>query len=104
MGRRRARVQKYAAAMQAQWVRRADVLSRTHLGEVLLLAPDGAEPIALTSPGDVLWDFLAQPHTIDELVSEFTSDPAEMPAVAGAVETLLRRLHRHGLITANAEA
>lgn len=90
--------------MPAQWVRCGDVLSRAHLGELLLLALDGSEPIALTSPGDLLWDLLAQPHTIDELVGEFTSDPAEMPAVAGAVETLLRRLHRHGLITASAEA
>ncbi|MGB8861430.1 MAG: PqqD family protein [Ilumatobacteraceae bacterium] len=86
--------------MPTRWVRRDDVLSRTQLGEVLLLAPDGDEPIALTSPGDLLWELLAEPHTIKELVDAFAVDQADSAAVAGAIDAILRRLHRQGLITA----
>lgn len=90
--------------MPTRWIRRTDVLSRTQLGEVVLLALDGDEPIALTSPGDLLWELLAEPQSIDELVAAFTTDPDDATAVAGAIDLLLRRLHRHGLITTAAAA
>jgi len=92
------------AAMQSRWVRCAEVPARSEAGALHLRTADG-EVVTLQPPGDRLWALLAQPHTIDELVDVFTDpedrdDPVARRAVAGAVEVLLRRLHRHRLIVA----
>lgn len=90
--------------MQSRWVRRDDVPADTEADALHLQAANG-EVVTLQAPGDRLWALLATPRTIDELVDAFIDtddrgDPLARRAVAGAVEVLLRRLHRYDLIVA----
>ncbi len=90
--------------MQSRWVRRDDVPTRTEADALHLQAANG-EVVTLRAPGDQLWALLRTPHTIDELVDAFIGaadrdDPIARRAVAGAIEVLLRRLHRYDLIIA----
>jgi len=53
-----------------RWTRSDQALfRRVPDGVLLLLLPDG-EPELVTGPGGVLWDLLAEPRTVTELVDD----------------------------------
>jgi hypothetical protein len=84
------------------WVRREHVLSREALGEVVLLAPDGDEPIALADPADAVWHLLATPQRLDDLVAEL-ADGTHPEVVRDAIDGVLQRLLRAGLVSCVAD-
>lgn len=68
-------------------------------GGVLLLVPDGDEPVLLSSPGDVVWQLLAQPSTLDELVAILSRHfSAADDAVRADLETLVTDLCAMGAV------
>lgn len=76
------------------WYRRNDaVLQRDTLAGVLLLVPGQDEPVQITPPGDVVWELLAEPATVDGLVvtlADAYGAPAEV--VRADVGELLTQL------------
>jgi hypothetical protein len=55
--------------LAAPWCRAARVLWRRTLAGVVLLPPDGAEPVALSGPAAGIWELLARPMTETDLVA-----------------------------------
>jgi hypothetical protein len=51
------------------WRRRGDVLWRRSLDAVILLPVGVEEPLTLPGPGAAVWDLLAEPATVAELVA-----------------------------------
>ena len=92
------RVWRTLSAVSITWVRREHVLSREALGEIVLLAPDGDEPIALAAPADEVWHVLAEPHRLDDLVAELAGG-ADPTVVRHAIDGVLQRLLRAGLVS-----
>ena len=88
-----------AGVAELRW-RRADVLWRQALGEVVVLAVDGSEPLALTPPGADVWALLAEPISeaglVEALASGYHADPN---VVAGDLRPVLKRLADAGAIT-----
>jgi hypothetical protein len=66
---------------------------------VVVLAPGSSEPQTLTGTGRALWDVLARPVTVDDLVerlaTRFGVDPA---CVEVDIAPVLAELHRIGAI------
>ena len=83
-----------------RWRRRPGVLWRRTLRGLVVLAPDGDEPVAVTGSVDELWDLLETPHRLDELVGTLASrypdiDPTVLEGDVGAV---LDRLEEVGAL------
>ena len=73
------------------FVRHPAALWRRTLDGVVVLPPEGDEPLHVSGPGHAIWQLLAEPATLDEL----TADVAALfrcPAadVRGDVERVLR--------------
>lgn len=78
-------------------VRAPGALWRRLLDGVLVLAPDQDEPLHITAPGDVVWELLAEPITVDELIEEL-AELYGTPAgtVSADLEPLLATLRESG--------
>jgi len=80
-------------------VRNPDVLWRHTLLGTLVLAPDSDVPELLATPGDAIWEALAQPVTEAGLVDQLTElFGAEREVIATDVSALLDELRAAGLM------
>ena len=70
---------------------------------VVVLGPDATEPVTLDGTGVAVWETLAEPRSIDDLVAmlarEFGADPAQ---VSADVRPLLERLDALGVVEVTA--
>ena len=80
-------------ATGARWRRRESVLWR-HAIDVVVILPAGAdEPVSLAGTGALVWDLLAEPASLSELVAAFAEvypdDPGTIERdVAALLESL----------------
>jgi dTDP-4-amino-4,6-dideoxygalactose transaminase len=85
-----------------RWERDERTLSRCAPDRVVLLAPDGDDPIVLYGTGVALWQALDRPRDTDELAvrlaGQFGSDPA---AIRSDIEPVLARLGAAGVLRAS---
>jgi Coenzyme PQQ synthesis protein D (PqqD) len=83
------------------WRRDAHTLSRLAPGRVVLLGPDGDDPIVLLGTGVALWRALDRPQSTDELAislaKEFDASP---DAVRSDIEPVLAELSAAGVVRA----
>ena len=81
-----------------RWSRSEDVLWRQVLDDAVLLTPSDPEPFALAG-GALLWDLLAQPRTVADLVDAICertdADPA---AVDIGIREVLADLEGRGAV------
>lgn len=83
------------------WWRRADVSWRRSIDAVVLMPAGAKDPAALPGTAAAVWDLLAEPATLDELVSALADAYAVDPAaITGDVVALLERLEALGAIEA----
>jgi hypothetical protein len=84
-----------------RWERDKRTLSRSAPDFVVLLAPDGDDPIVLRGTGVALWQALDRPQNTEELANrlavEFHADPA---AVRSDIEPVIARLGAAGVLRA----
>jgi hypothetical protein len=81
------------ANADAVWRRRAAVLWRRTLEAVVLLPVEGDEVVTLAGTGTEIWELLAEPRTLEALVTVLADAHAADPAiVATDVEPVLERL------------
>ena len=74
-------------------------LFRALLDGLLILAPAAAEPLQFTSPGQMIWDLLAEPCTPDALAEELGEVfAAPIAVVRAGVDPVLRALLDVGAI------
>ena len=80
-------------ATEVRWRRRESVLWR-HAIDVVVILPDGAaEPVSLAGTGAMVWDLLAEPASLSELVATFTEVyPDDPGTIARDVASLLESL------------
>lgn len=77
-----------------RYVRAEDVVWRQNPGEVVLLAR-GDDVVRLSGTGNALWDLLARPRSLDELVSRLAPAYSAVPEqVASEVRPVLDELVR----------
>jgi hypothetical protein len=82
-----------------RYVRDRATLWRGVIGGVLIRPPRAQESWYLTSPGDIIWDLLVEPCTVDQLVETLSDEFHEAPvAVLRDIEPLLRTLQEIGAI------
>ena len=83
------------------WRRREDVLWRRSLDAVILLPADVDEPVTLPGTGASVWDLLAEPATVAELVATLSEayDDADPSVVEHDVRALLEELEGLGAVT-----
>ncbi|MGH8976994.1 MAG: PqqD family protein [Acidimicrobiia bacterium] len=81
------------------WRRDERTLSRSAPGRVVLLGPDGDDPIVLRGTGVALWRALDRPQSTDELTislaKEFDANP---DAVRSDIEPVLAQLSAAGVL------
>lgn len=83
----------------AVWRRRADVSWRRSIDAVVLMPAGAAEPAALPGTAGSVWDLLAEPATLAELVAALAVAYAVDPAVITAdVAGLLAQLVELGAV------
>ena len=84
---------------ERELVRTESHLSTTLDGEEVILHQESEEYFGLNEVGTLLWDLLAEPHTVDELVAEVQAefDVAEAES-RGDVEAFLEDLEDAKLI------
>lgn len=81
--------------MTAGWVRRDDVLWRVAGDQLVLLPPGDQDAVTVSGPGVAIWELLAEPSELDDLVAALTARYAEQPArIAADLRRLLRELNR----------
>jgi len=84
-----------------RWERDDRTLSRSGLDSVVLLAPNGDEPIVLRGTGVALWQALDRAQNTEELANrlaaEFDADPA---TVRSDIEPVIARLDAAGVLRA----
>ena len=82
------------------WQRRGDVCWRRTLDAVIIIPSAADEPITLPDTGAAVWDLLAEPMTLDELVGTLSdvygADPQTVERDVGA---LLLELEAHAVIS-----
>ncbi|MEM7285150.1 MAG: PqqD family protein [Actinomycetota bacterium] len=74
--------------------RAPNALSRRVLRGVMVLTPADDEPFLITPPGDVVWEILAEPIDLEDLVDllsgTYDGDKTQITAdVAALIETLI---------------
>ena len=81
------------AAAEVRWRRRESVLWRRAI-DVVVILPDGAgEPVSLPGTGAMVWELLAEPASLSELVTTFTEVyPDDPGTIARDVAVLLESL------------
>lgn len=81
------------------WRRGTDVLWRRSLDAVILLPAEADEPVTLPGTGAAVWDLLAEPATLAQLVADlvaiYDGDPS---TVAADVTDLLAELESIGAV------
>jgi hypothetical protein len=84
---------------RAIWKRRDDACWRRTLDAVILLPKVADEPVMLPDTGAAVWDLLAEPTTLDDLVGTlsdvYSADPQTVERDVGA---LLLELEAHAVI------
>jgi hypothetical protein len=81
------------------WRRCPEVLWRRSLDAVVLLPPDADDPVALPGTGAAVWDLLAEPVTLPDLVATLTDAYGGDPAtIEHDVVALLDRLETLGAV------
>ena len=81
------------------WRRREDVLWRRSLDAVILLPVDIDEPLTLPGTGASVWDLLAEPATVAELVAILADAyGADSTVVEHDVRALLAELEVLGAV------
>jgi DegT/DnrJ/EryC1/StrS aminotransferase family/Coenzyme PQQ synthesis protein D (PqqD) len=82
-----------------RWERDERTLSRCTPDVVVLLAPDGDEPIVLRGTGVALWQALDRPQNTEELANRLAADFQADPAVVLAdIEPVIARLGAAGVL------
>lgn len=82
-----------AAIAETVWRRRPDVLWRRSLDAVIFLPAGLEEPLTLTATGPEIWDLLAEPRTLDALVTVLADVHHADPAVVRTdIEPVLAQL------------
>ena len=89
----------YTALMATQWVQAPGVITRAALGQVVLLAPGSTEPVAIVAPADALWELLADPRDLEQLVGELSNADVDDDVVRAAISDVLQRLTAAGVVT-----
>lgn len=83
------------------WRRRDDVLWRRSIDAVVLLPVGTSEPVSLPGTGAMVWDLLAEPATLDELVTALAEVyEGDAATIARDVVDLLVRLESLAAIEA----
>ena len=81
------------------WRRRDAVSWRRSIDAVVLQAAGADEPVALPGTAAAVWDLLAEPATVDELVATLAEVYGESPdAIVDDVTGLLERLTALGAV------
>ena len=84
-----------------RWVRGDDVLWREALDRVVILPPGSDEPLILTEPGGAVWDLLAEPRALEDVVATLAERYGETrERVAADLAPLLDELVRCGALKA----
>jgi hypothetical protein len=82
-----------------RWERDDRTLSRSAPGLVVLLSPNGGDPIVLRGTGFALWAALDRPQSTEELAvrlaAEFDADGA---TVLSDIEPVIARLRAAGML------
>jgi hypothetical protein len=90
-----------ASASETVWRRRDDVSWRRSIDAVVLMPAGADAPAALPGTAAAVWDLLAEPTTLAELVATLAEVYATDPgAITADVEALLARLEGLGAIEA----
>jgi hypothetical protein len=80
-------------AAEPRWRRCESVLSRHAIDVVVILPAGAAEPVSLAGTGALVWDLLAEPASLSELVATFTEVyPDDPGTIARDVAALLESL------------
>lgn len=88
-------------APEPRWRRRDTVLWRHGVDVVVLLPSARAEPVSLAGTGALVWDLLAEPATLSELVAALAEVYAAPPeTIARDVAELLETLESMDAIKA----
>ena len=84
---------------EATWRRRPDVLWRRSLDAVIFLPAGFDEPLTLGGSGPEVWELLAEPRTLEALVTILAAVHAVDPdTIRGDVEPVLARLESVGAL------
>ena len=82
-----------------RWRRVPDLLWRRSLDAVLVLAPDADEPLTLAGTGPEVWELLASPVSLGDLVAGLAARHGADPVIVEAdVTALLGRLTALGVL------
>lgn len=85
--------------LQRRYAREDATLWRGVIGGVLLLVPGCDETVHVSTPGDVVWDLLAEPRTLDQLAEALAAEYGEpVDTVLRDVEPIVRSLHDLGAV------
>ena len=81
------------------YVRDSSTLWRGVIGGVLILPPGSHESWFVTAPGDVIWDLLVEPRTINQLVDALSIAFDEHPSIVLTdIEPVVRTLYDIGAV------
>lgn len=87
------------SAHDAPLTRAPEALWRTTMRGVLVLVPDQDEPVLCTSPGDVVWELLAEPTRPSELARLLADHyDADEATIAGDLAPVLDELRSIGAL------
>jgi hypothetical protein len=82
-----------------RWRRDERTLSRSAPDLVVLLGPNGGDPIVLRNTGVALWRSLDRPRTTDELANSLADEfGARHKAVRSDIEPVLAQLSAAGVL------
>jgi len=80
--------------------RASSALSRRLLSGVLVLVPGMSESLEISVPGDLIWDLLAEPLTVADLVEALASSyGVSARTVRADIEPVLRALDEAGALS-----
>jgi Coenzyme PQQ synthesis protein D (PqqD) len=82
-----------------RWERDERTLSRSAPGLVVLLGPDGGDPITLRGTGIALWSALDLPQSTEDLAIRLAADfDTDRAAVRSDIEPVIGRLASAGVL------
>ena len=86
-------------AADGVWRRRDDALWRRSLDSVIVFPVGTDDPVTIGGSGAVVWDLLAEPATLDELVATLAEVyEGDAASIASDVADLLSQLEALGAI------
>jgi hypothetical protein len=87
------------AEADVRWQRDDRTLFRAAPGVVVLLGPDGGDPIALRGTGVALWEVLDLPHRTEELATRLAADfGSDTATVRSDIEPVIAELAAVGAL------